>query len=224
MPVNHVAENVFGTLGTVLWTIQLIPQIWKSWRAKKTEGLSPWLVLIWSLSAIPLGVYVIVQNLNIPLIVQPQLFGSLALVSWAQCMYYDRGRSRRWCISATLAILIMFATLETGLVYAVRPAYRRGDSSGKRGVQFFGIVSSVMISLALLPQYYEIYRHRAVVGISITFMLVDLLGGLFSALSLVFKKHFDVIAGTAYSMVVLLDGIVIIAAAILNPRARRRRQ
>ena len=31
-----------------------------------------------------LGVYIIVQNINIPLIVQPQLFGALASLSWVQ--------------------------------------------------------------------------------------------------------------------------------------------
>jgi hypothetical protein len=39
---------------------------------------------MWAISAVPLGVYVIVQNLNIPLILQPQLFGALSLVSWGQ--------------------------------------------------------------------------------------------------------------------------------------------
>ncbi|KAI0308510.1 hypothetical protein OF83DRAFT_238377 [Amylostereum chailletii] len=79
-----------------------------------------------------------------------------------------------------------------------------------------------MISVALFPQYYEIYKHRAVVGISVTFMVVDLLGGVFSDLSLVFKEDFDVLASITYSLVVLLDGIVVIAAIILNPLARRR--
>jgi len=55
----------------------------------------------------------------------------------------------------------------------------------------------------LRPQYYEIYKHRAVVGISITFMAIDLLGGIFSDLSLVFKSKFDVIAAMAYSLVVV---------------------
>ena len=52
------------------------------------------------------------------------------------------------------------------------------------------------------PQYYEIYKHREVIGISILFMIIDLLGGLFSDLSLVFRPNFDVIAGVAYSLVV----------------------
>jgi PQ loop repeat len=53
------------------------------------------------------------------------------------------------------------------------------------------------------PQYYEIYKYRKVLGISIPFMAVDLLGGVFSDLSLVFKQHFDVVASTTYSLVVV---------------------
>jgi hypothetical protein len=68
MPANAVAENVFGTMGrravppprnpqtllklthslspagAIFWTVQLIPQLLKTWRTKSTEGLSPWLV------------------------------------------------------------------------------------------------------------------------------------------------------------------------------------
>ncbi len=118
MLVNSAAENALGTLGisplphpamrltvtpqgAVCWTIQLLPQIWKTWREKSTEGLSPWLgcvffilsyqkadksypSFIWGLTSIFLGVYAIVQKLSIALIVQPQLFGTLSLISWGQ--------------------------------------------------------------------------------------------------------------------------------------------
>lgn len=57
-------------------------------------------------------------------------------------------------------------------------------------------------SSCISPQYYEIYKHREVIGISILFMIIDLLGGVFSDLSLVFRPNFDVIAGVAYSLVV----------------------
>ena len=53
------------------------------------------------------------------------------------------------------------------------------------------------------PQYYEIYRRREVVGISLLFMFIDMMGGVFSTLSLVFKTEFDVIAGVTYSLVVV---------------------
>jgi hypothetical protein len=55
------------------------------------------------------------------------------------------------------------------------------------------------------PQFYEIYKHGAVLGISLTFMAVDLLGGIFSILSLIFKKKVDVPAAVAYSLVVVRD-------------------
>ncbi len=139
------------------------------------------------------------------------------------------------------------------MVFAVRPSYEHGNH---RGVDFFGVFASVMLTAGLLPQFYEIYKYKEVIGISKLFMLVDLLGGttpsnshipkidtvlgVFSLLSLVFRDTFDVLAGVAYSLVVVssprdayffpthvsqvLDGLVIILAMILNPLARRRRR
>ncbi|KAH9973579.1 hypothetical protein BGW80DRAFT_1308287 [Lactifluus volemus] len=66
----------------------LIPRLIKTWRTKSTEGLSPWLVFLWGIAALTIGVYIIVQGLNIPINVQPQLFGLFALLSWGQCLYY----------------------------------------------------------------------------------------------------------------------------------------
>ena len=100
-----------------------------------------------------------------------------------------------------------------------------------RPVQFFGIFSSVLIAIALLqaalspclfprtdylvnrirtyrPQYWEIYKYKEVIGISTLFMLVDMLGGVFSDLSLAFKEKFDVVAGVTYSLVVVRPALI----------------
>ncbi|KAI0687151.1 PQ loop repeat-domain-containing protein [Cerioporus squamosus] len=221
MPSNHAAENALGTMGTICWTVQLLPQLWHTWRTKSVEGLSEWLMLTWGIAGTFLGTYSVVQNLNIPLILQPQLFGVLCLISWVQCQYYGRRRSRTAAIAIFLTSVALFAGFEVGMIYAITPAYNAGNMAP---VQFFGIFSTILIAGALLPQYYEIYKHKEVIGISILFMTVDLLGGVFNDLSLAFKDDFDVVAGVTYSLVVLLDGIVILCALILNPMARRRRK
>jgi len=218
MPVNPVAENVLGTIGTVLWCIQLIPQIWKSWREKSTAGLSQFLVLLWGMAGLPLGVYALLQDFNIPLIVQPQLFGFLALFSWGQCLYYDKKFSARKAALIAGTVMAVEGGLEAGIYFAVHP------SMNQRAIQFFGVLTSVLIALGLLPQYWEIFQRREVVGISIPFITVDLLGGVFSLLSLVFRPKFDALAGVAYSLVVAMDALVVIAAMILNPIVRRRRR
>ncbi|KAH9829532.1 PQ-loop-domain-containing protein [Rhodofomes roseus] len=223
MYTNAAAENALGTLGALCWTVQLVPQIWKSWRTKSTEGLSPWFVLLWGVAAGFMGVYAIVRDLNVPLVLQPQLFGSLCLAAWAQCLYYGTVRCpRAVCGALYVAALAALAGFQVGVVYAVRPAYERGEG---RAVEAVGIVSSVTLSLALFPQYYEIYVHREVVGISVPFMAIDMLGGVLSDLSLAFKPPpFDAVAALSYSLVVFLDGLVLLAAAILNPLAKRRRK
>ena len=47
-------------------------------------GLTSSVSFLWGVSGPFLGVYAIVQNLNIPLILQPQIFAFLCAVSWAQ--------------------------------------------------------------------------------------------------------------------------------------------
>ncbi|KAJ3899792.1 PQ loop repeat-domain-containing protein [Lentinula edodes] len=243
MPVNSVAENAFGTAGTICWTIQLIPQLWKTYREKDTTGLSDWMILAWSVSGAFLGTYSIVKNLNIPLILQPQLFAALTMASWAQCQYYSRGRSRNMSLLLFLSGCAILGGFEVGTVYAVRPSFSRGDRSGTEGIEFFGVMSTVLITIAFVPQYLEIYQHKEVIGISSLFLMVDLLGGnvnsfefvsffhrpflsgVFSDLSLVFKSgNFDIVAAVTYSLVIVMDGSVLIAAWILNPRARHRRR
>lgn len=224
MTYNALCENVLGTIGTVLWSGQILPQIWKSWREKSTLGLSGLLMFIWATSAVFLGVYNIVQNINIPLIVQPQLFGALAALSWVQCLYYQNKKSLRFCVIVYLSYLVIFAGFEAGVTYGARALSRHTDEPGKRFTQFFGIFSAVLVSVGLIPQYIEIYKLKEVIGISLLFLAIDMSGGVFSLLSLVFRETFDVTASVTYIAVVVLDGVVVVCAVILNPRARRRRE
>ena len=66
-----------------------------------------------------------------------------------------------------------------------------------------GIIASVLLSIALLPQYWEIYKFKEVVGVSMTFLLIDILGGVFNNLSLAFKEKFDVVASMSYTLVIV---------------------
>lgn len=72
------------------------------------------------MAALPLGIYAIVQDLNVPLIVQPQLFGLFSLLSWGQCMYYGAARSRQWCVVVLGSTLVVWGALEAALVFALR--------------------------------------------------------------------------------------------------------
>lgn len=223
MKANPVAGNVLGTMGTICWTGQLIPQVWKNYRDKKTAGLSPWLMFIWGSASSFLGVYAIVQKLNIPLQIQPQLFGFLCLVSWGQCLYYDPNRQSKKTRSIIIAVVTMIVAgaLEVLFVLVSRPAVEHGIDAP---VKLFGILSVLAIAGGLLPQYWEIYKLKEVMGVSYTFICIDMLGGILNALSLAFAEHFDGLAAASYIAVTVMDSVIIFAAIILNPRARKRRR
>ena len=44
-----VSANVIGTIGTVFWSIQLVPQIWYNWKQKNTDGFPALMMILWAL-------------------------------------------------------------------------------------------------------------------------------------------------------------------------------
>jgi len=48
------------------------------------DDMAPTIRLMWAIASTQFGVYVIVQNLNVPLILQPQVLTVLSLISWGQ--------------------------------------------------------------------------------------------------------------------------------------------
>ncbi|KAN0064318.1 hypothetical protein ACQY0O_002510 [Thecaphora frezii] len=221
MPKNAVAENVLGTIGTVFWAFQLVPQIIKSYRRKGTEGLSTWALLLWVVGSIPQGTYLVVQNFNIPLIVQPQLFSFFAIIAMAQCWHYAHRRSTKLCLLAGVATGLVAGGLEVGFYFLCKLGEHRGTPAGTKTM---GIAGAVLIVVGLLPQYYEIWKFKEVRGISFVFLAIDCMGGVFSLLSLVFKEHFDGIAAANYLGIVVLELGIFALICILNPRARKRRE
>ncbi|KAG0287235.1 hypothetical protein BGZ96_008818 [Linnemannia gamsii] len=76
---RSILENVFGMLGIIFWSFQLLPQAIDNYKAKSTEGLTYSMFFIWTLCALGFGSYGVVEELSIPLIVQPQIFGFLSM-------------------------------------------------------------------------------------------------------------------------------------------------
>ncbi|KAL8678765.1 MAG: hypothetical protein Q9186_004916 [Xanthomendoza sp. 1 TL-2023] len=60
-----ISATILGTIGTILWCIQLIPQAIKNHRTKTTEGLPASMMFFWAVCAVPFGVYAVVQRFNI---------------------------------------------------------------------------------------------------------------------------------------------------------------
>ncbi|KAF2023841.1 PQ loop repeat protein-like protein [Setomelanomma holmii] len=217
-----VAANVLGTIGTVCWCVQLFPQIWRNYRAKNTEGLPPAMMLIWSMSGVPFGVYAVAQKFNTPLIIQPQCFCVLCGVSWAQCLIYGR-KWRTW--TATLlfiALLIIFAGIEVGLIFAIRPAYSKGI---EWPVLTVGIIAFVTLISGYLPIPFELLKRRGrVVGIDFVFLTIDWCGAFFSLLALVAQNEFDVLFGTMYALCCTIEMSMVASHLIWLFRTRHMRK
>ncbi|KAL8960551.1 MAG: hypothetical protein Q9193_002763, partial [Seirophora villosa] len=75
-----ISANVLGTIGTVFWCIQLLPQIWYNWKQKKTDGLPGSMMFTWAASAVPFGVGWAVWRASILAAAVGALFGGLQVL------------------------------------------------------------------------------------------------------------------------------------------------
>lgn len=216
---SYAASTTFASLGAVCWSIQLVPQIYLNHKRRSTDGFSGLMMLLWVSAGVPLGIYNVVQRLNVGLQIQPQLFMFFALICTIQTYHYRLA----WSLSRSAVIFVTGAAVLGGLEVAGIELLELGLRRGIHPpVTFVGVCSAVLINVGLVPQYWEIYRRRAVVGVSFLFLSIDCAGAVFSFLSLPFDA-WDILAAISYGLLVVEEVGIFLLAAAFWLRDRRRR-
>ncbi|GMM37908.1 Ilt1 protein [Saccharomycopsis crataegensis] len=201
---NTVAANVLGTIGTVLWCVQLIPQIIRNYRVKDCSGLPPLMLFLWAACGIPFAIYFIATEAAIPVQVQPEVFTVFCAITWAQSLYYPPC-SMQWqkiamCVGSLLAVSV---GLQAGMITYLKNNY--ADDPKNWRFLIFGIIASVLLAIGLLPPYLELAKRKGrVVGINFLFLAVDCSGALFSMFSVIFG-NMDVMGISLYCICAALE-------------------
>ncbi|KAJ5317555.1 hypothetical protein N7508_002063 [Penicillium antarcticum] len=203
-----LSSNILGTIGTVLWCIQLIPQIWHNWRRKNTDGFPASMMFLWACCSVPMGAYLVLQ-------IQPQIFGFFSLISWGQCICNsiawvvlilildfnsDYSKTRAFLVCS--GMIVLFGGLEAILILTLRIPYNNGVTWPDIVV---GVVATLFLSAGLLPPYFELWkRDGRVIGFNWVFLSIDTLGGLFSLFALAAQGSFDILGGIMYILVYVI--------------------
>ncbi|WVQ98729.1 hypothetical protein IAU59_005860 [Kwoniella sp. CBS 9459] len=221
MPDNKTTENILALVGAVLWAIQGIPQVLKTHRAKSTKGLSPYLMLLWMASGLFFCTYVVAQDLAIPAIVQPHISMVIYAASWGQCLYYSSGYSLVKTMLYAGGVLLGGAVFEGASVAGLLAGKRHGTEIP---IVAYGYMSTVLAVIGILPQYYEIYKQKEVIGLSIVFVLTNLVGAVFLIAALFMRDELDTAGLATYALTSAMVLGIVILALILNPLAAKRRR
>ncbi|OCF35448.1 hypothetical protein I316_03000 [Kwoniella heveanensis BCC8398] len=221
MPDNKTTENILATVGAVLWAIQGIPQVVKSYRTQSTKGLSPYLMLLWMASGLFFCTYVVTRDLAIPAVIQPHASLIIYTISWGQCLYYSCGYSLIKTILCAGGALLAGAAFEGASIAGLLAGKRHGTEIP---MVVYGYASTVIAVIGILPQYYEIYKQKEVIGLSITFVITDLVGAVCLIAALFLRERVDIAGLATYALTFAMVLGIVILALILNPLAARRRR
>ncbi|KAJ5264942.1 PQ loop repeat protein, partial [Penicillium chrysogenum] len=204
-----LASNVLGTIGTVLWCIQLLPQIWSNWHKKSTDGLPAMMMFLWA-------------TFNLPIQVQPHIVGLLSIACWGQILYYRHHYGTLKTVLVCSGVIMSFGALETTLILTLRIQYRNGVTWPNTVI---GVIGAILLIAGLVPPYFELWkRDGRVIGINWVFLAIDTLGGIFSLLALAAQGAFDILGGTIYILVVVLEGGIYISHIAWRIRYRNLRK
>ncbi|KAI9482194.1 PQ loop repeat-domain-containing protein [Coemansia mojavensis] len=218
MAYNKTANEAFAWLGLIFWSFQLAPQAWQNYRRKSTEGVSVIMLYLWFIGNMLYGAYAVADDLYFGLIIQPQLFAFFTLVNILQVYWYAYRWKKRVFI-AGLALCVAYAGLHIGFWKAdERAVLNHSDGA----VTFLGVLPAIFIAVGFFPEFYVCVKEQSV-EMSNFFIMLDILGGVFSTISLAFDHTFDYVASITYLVVVLLDIVLALMKLYFHIRGTQGR-
>ncbi|KAK9327592.1 PQ loop repeat-domain-containing protein [Lipomyces starkeyi] len=224
-------STVLGTIGTVLWCIQLVPQIYTNYRRKSTEGLPRLMLLLWAFAGVLFGIYFLVQKPNVPLMVQPEIFTALSLITWAQCLFYNHKVPFWKTIAWVVSISVFCGALQVVAVILLQKSalYLNNPSPTCWPLLLIGIVAAFLIATGLIPPYIDLARRQGqVVGINFMFLAIDSVGAIFSFASLLVpqseNKTIDYLGIVLYALMPIMEAGIVLSHVGWWLRIGRRRR
>ncbi|KAJ3324533.1 hypothetical protein HDU93_002800, partial [Gonapodya sp. JEL0774] len=113
--------------------------------------------------------------------------------------------SFRSSVGALIGLVVIGVALELAVYYSVKVSSDRGLTTA---VNVIGVIPLVFALAGFLPQYWEFWRLKRVIGISLLFSLIDGSGGLFNGISVAFRPPpFDVVAFLNFFLITVAQAV-----------------
>jgi uncharacterized protein with PQ loop repeat len=217
------AFEIVEIFALIFWSFQLAPQAWENYRRQSTIGLSPNMMLLWSLGSLCTAIYCIGADFGVLFILQPNLFLMFSILSYAQCFYYDVSQRS----GILYGVLLTGSTLVCEVLCGYFLRVQINDSSSSHDSNstnywpftLLGVLSTICFEIGFVPQFYTIFRAGFVEGVSLPFLCVDMTGSVLSTISLLLqgRREFQPISITCYVVVFVLDLTIAIMSFYLKP-------
>lgn len=180
---THLIGEITLSLSSIVYFIWFLPQLWMNFKRKNTDGLSLWMH----------GLLLLGYSADL-------LYGFGRHMQWQYravtivgliCLFVQHGQFARYgmhsraiknnfiLLTALVAIVFTYAILNFTLLH-----------HGKRYYDIAGFVSDICWMTYLFPQIIKNYVAKSIVGLSIGFVVIDVILSLLDITS-TFALHWD---------------------------------
>jgi uncharacterized protein with PQ loop repeat len=217
------AFEIVEIFALICWSFQLAPQAWENYRRQSTIGLSPSMMLLWSLGSLCTAIYCIGADFGMLFIFQPNLFLVFSILSYAQCFYYDVSQRSGILYGALLTGFTLVCEVLGGYFLRVHmndsSSSHDSNSTNYWPFTLLGVLSTICFGIGFVPQLYTIFRAGFVEGVSLPFLCIDMTGSVLSTISLLLqgRHEFQPISITCYVVVFVFDLTIAIMSFYLKP-------
>jgi uncharacterized protein with PQ loop repeat len=258
MTPYEIAELTFAIMGFFAFSFQLAPQAWLNYTLKSTHGLSTLMIIFFVIATTILGGYSFATGMSIMLKLQPPIFLFFCFIILGQVRFYgilataqtmdenvdiDKSLSpltqpatqpsslRRKAWIQALAVVAVTATVSIGAQIGIYYLTISAGPPPNPTLLTLSLLTPISAFIGFMPQFYEIYKLKRVVGISLLFLIIDGLGGVFNIVSLIFlalatqeetgEFVLDVPAVAGFAAIALCDFAILMLYPILEKMHRK---
>jgi uncharacterized protein with PQ loop repeat len=104
----------------------------------------------WAFSSLLFAIFIFHEDVSIPLLTQPFIFGVLALICYLQTIFFSTRKDpvRSTILYATISGFIAIPSLVGGIVFL----------QNSTALNAIGIAATIFLVIGFIPQFIEIYR------------------------------------------------------------------
>ena len=205
--MSEVLSYIFSIISIIFYVVVYLPEFTLILKQKSSDGLSPWLIILWNQGDILSLLGTILLQLNLSLILIGLFHYVVGVCMVITVMIYNPDKNKYQTFGIMIFLLVNLLALVLTAVFVDEMYIVPGEIIG-------WLATSIYI-LGRLPQMYMNYKRKSTKGLSMLMYIFCMLGNFFYFMSIItFSMEWEYIRLNT-PWIILVFGLILLDFVVL---------